>query len=49
VRYLSEEIRSCLEKDRKMALVAGPRQVGKTTLARSLLTDERGYYNWDVD
>jgi uncharacterized protein len=33
-----------------MAFVAGPRQVGKTTLARALLpVGERGYFNWDVD
>lgn len=33
-----------LEKHRQMALVSGPRQVGKTTLCRSL-SDE--YLNWD--
>jgi uncharacterized protein len=31
-----------------MVLVAGPRQVGKTTLARSLPGAARGYLNWDV-
>lgn len=31
-----------------MVFVAGPRQVGKTTLARSLLDTEDGYLNWDV-
>lgn len=31
----------------KMALVSGPRQVGKTTLARSLLESPQNYWNWD--
>ncbi len=35
-----------------MAFVAGPRQVGKTTLARRLLAEtatENLYYNWDIE
>jgi len=34
---------------RKMVFLSGPRQVGKTTYARSLLERERkgGYFNWD--
>ena len=34
----------------KMAFISGPRQVGKTTLAKSLLLAEEGanYFNWDV-
>ena len=31
-----------------MVFVAGPRQVGKTTLARRLLGRRAGYLNWDV-
>ncbi|MCB1036269.1 MAG: ATP-binding protein [Acidobacteria bacterium] len=31
-----------------MVFVAGPRQVGKTTLARSLPGADKGYLNWDV-
>ena len=31
-----------------MVFVAGPRQVGKTTLARMLPGARRGYLNWDV-
>ncbi len=31
-----------------MVFVAGPRQVGKTTLARNLPDGEAGYLNWDV-
>jgi hypothetical protein len=45
-RYLDAQVRRDLE--RKMVFVAGPRQVGKTTLARSLPGAARGYLNWDV-
>ncbi len=46
-RYLSDQVRKDLR--RKMVFVGGPRQVGKTTLARSLLgKSARGYLNWDV-
>lgn len=46
-RYLTEQIRTDLK--RKMVFVGGPRQVGKTTLAKYLLgNDEDGYLNWDV-
>jgi hypothetical protein len=31
-----------------MVFVAGPRQVGKTTLARRILGRKRGYLNWDA-
>jgi hypothetical protein len=31
-----------------MVFVSGPRQVGKTTLARRLLGRQRGYLNWDI-
>ncbi len=43
-------IRPQVEKDlsSKMVFVSGPRQVGKTTLARSLPGAEAGYLNWDV-
>jgi predicted AAA+ superfamily ATPase len=49
-RYLEAEIAAALQ--RKMAFVGGPRQVGKTTLALSLLgpaATERhpAYLNWD--
>lgn len=38
------------ESNRQMAFVSGPRQVGKTTLARQLATERRHstYLNWDV-
>ena len=46
-RYLLENIRQDLTK--KMVFLAGPRQVGKTTLSLGLLTKGLGYMNWDTD
>lgn len=45
-RYLKNQVASDLR--RKMVFVAGPRQVGKTTLARSLPGADAGYLNWDI-
>ena len=45
-RYLAAQLRADLA--RKMVFLAGPRQVGKTTLARSLPGAAAGYLNWDV-
>lgn len=45
-RYLTPQVKQDLA--RKMVFVAGPRQVGKTTLARSLPGAARAYLNWDV-
>lgn len=45
-RYLVPQILRDL--DRKMVFVAGPRQVGKTTLALGLPRAAAGYLNWDV-
>ncbi len=45
-RYLMPQVRRDLQ--RKMVFVAGPRQVGKTTLAKSLPGAAPGYLNWDV-
>lgn len=45
-RYLNTQIRQDLK--RKMVFVGGPRQVGKTTLAKQLLEDDEGYLNWDI-
>jgi predicted AAA+ superfamily ATPase len=45
-RYLAAQVRRDLA--RKMVFVAGPRQVGKTTLARSLPGAAAGYLSWDV-
>ena len=45
-RYLAPQVRQDLV--RKMVFVAGPRQVGKTTLALSLSGARAGYLSWDV-
>ena len=45
-RYLTAALRRDLA--RKMAFVAGPRQVGKTTLALALPRARDAYLNWDV-
>ena len=45
-RYLEAQVARDLE--RKMVFVAGPRQVGKTTLARRLPDAASGYLSWDV-
>jgi hypothetical protein len=45
-RYLASQVRADL--GRKMVFVAGPRQVGKTTLARGLKGADAGYLNWDA-
>lgn len=45
-RYLVPQVRQDLS--RKMVLMAGPRQVGKTTLALSLPGAREGYLSWDV-
>jgi hypothetical protein len=45
-RYLAGQVQRDLA--RKMVFLAGPRQVGKTTLARALPGARRGYLNWDV-
>lgn len=44
-RYLKNQVIADLK--RKMVFLGGPRQVGKTTLAKSLLRSEAGYLNWD--
>jgi len=45
-RYLKSQIIEDLKE--KMVFLAGPRQVGKTTLAKSLFTTA-DYLNWDID
>jgi predicted AAA+ superfamily ATPase len=45
-RYLTNQIKQDLT--RKMVFVGGPRQVGKTTLAKTFLDNSEGYLNWDV-
>ena len=50
MRYIAPEIEKTLQGHHKMAFIAGPRQVGKTTLLKKMLTDQAGdaYFNWDV-
>ena len=45
-RYLESQVRRDLA--RKMVFLSGPRQVGKTTLARRLPGAPRGYLSWDI-
>lgn len=45
-RYLKNQVIKDLQ--RKMVFIAGPRQVGKTTLALQLADPSR-YFNWDKD
>ena len=48
-RYLAGFIESLCFSTHKMAFVSGPRQCGKTTLAKVLLRKRKAgaYYNWD--
>ena len=46
-RYLYQQIKQDLSE--KMVFLAGPRQVGKTTVAQQLLDKTKeGYLNWDI-
>ena len=47
-RYLDSAVRADL--GRKMVFLTGPRQVGKTTLAKALMAEypRAQYLNWDV-
>src|SRR3990167_540357 len=52
MRYLQKYIQKDLQK--KMVFIGGPRQCGKTTLAKRILkqatsVDEYNYFNWDDD
>lgn len=48
VRYLAQSIDRLSLSRKKMAFVSGPRQVGKTTLAKTLGTNRATLYrNWD--
>ena len=48
-RYLESEIINICFKAGKMAFISGPRQSGKTTIAKRLLKQykEGSYFNWD--
>lgn len=45
-RYLHTQVDEDLRE--KMVFLGGPRQVGKTTLAKAILPDQTGYLNWDI-
>ena len=45
-RYIQKQAEKDLGK--KMVFISGPRQVGKTTLAMSLLKSKDSYLNWDI-
>ena len=45
-RYLQAQVEADL--DQKMVFLGGPRQVGKSTLAKALITTPSGYLNWDI-
>jgi uncharacterized protein len=49
-RTAVEIVSEIIEQDKKMAFVSGPRQVGKTTLARQYQTQfgQGLYLNWDI-
>lgn len=44
-RYLEKYIQQDLK--RKMVMIGGPRQVGKTTLAKSFINESKQYLSWD--
>ena len=46
-RYLTDSIAADALAKRKIAFVSGPRQVGKSTMAKSLLTSEENYFLYD--
>ncbi len=46
-RYIENQIRTDLKE--KMVFIGGPRQVGKTTVAKKYLTKDEQYLNWDLD
>lgn len=46
MRYLTEYLKRDFTK--KMILLSGPRQTGKTTLAKQLVGEKGVYLNWDI-
>lgn len=50
-RYIDSVIRRHLKEYRQMVFLTGPRQVGKTTLAKGMISSLEpavNYFNWDV-
>lgn len=48
-RYLYEPICQDAIPKRKIVMISGPRQVGKTTLAKQFLKDKDNYFSYDND
>jgi predicted AAA+ superfamily ATPase len=48
-RYIAETIRKDSLADKKITFITGPRQVGKTTLAKTLLESSENYKSWDSE
>ena len=46
-RYLASAVARDALADRKMAFISGPRQSGKTTMARGLLSSAANVFTWD--
>ena len=46
-RFYTTAIKTFIEDYQKMVFVSGPRQVGKTTITKNLLSDKSLYFNWD--
>jgi uncharacterized protein len=46
-RYLKKTIQQDALESYKMAFISGPRQVGKTFLAKQCLLNNNNYFNWD--
>lgn len=46
-RYLKNQIKQDLQE--KMVFIGGPRQVGKTTLAKQFINTSDQYLNWDLN
>ena len=47
-RYLQDSVTGDALTDMKMAFISGPRQVGKTYLAKRCLVSSANYFNWDA-
>ena len=46
-RYLKSSIENDALAAFKMTFISGPRQVGKTTLAKSLLLNQKNHFLWE--
>jgi predicted AAA+ superfamily ATPase len=46
-RYLQSDITEDALRSKKMAFISGPRQVGKTTLGKAMISSTNNYFSWD--